>query len=202
MELDASDRAHASGPTRSTKTSGSTTRPRSRPSSPCATTPRPQKLEQFAGELQDIENHLPIDPKLRNPKLGALAPIRVVNELFCSGDANRGVQTAAYNLPNDERIAKEKGTKRVMLKNVQEAKFKRGAAAHRQGGAVAGRQKNVALRRLLHPHPHARADARPRAAQHHRRRARRPRCGRSCRRPTAPSRRPRPTSPGSWRCST
>jgi hypothetical protein len=83
-----------------------------------------QKLQKFAGELQDIENHLPIDPKWRNPKLGALAPIAVVNELFCSGDAAHGVQTAAYNLPNDERINKEKGTKRVMLKNVQEAKFK------------------------------------------------------------------------------
>jgi hypothetical protein len=34
------------------------------------------------------------------------------------------VQTAAYNLPNDERIARERGTKRVMLKNVQEAKFR------------------------------------------------------------------------------
>ena len=48
----------------------------------------------------------------------------MVNEIFCSGDANHGVQTAAFNLPNDERIAKEMGTKRVMLKNVQEAKFK------------------------------------------------------------------------------
>jgi hypothetical protein len=83
-----------------------------------------KKLQKFSAELQDIEDHLPIDPKLRNPKLGALAPIRVVNELFCSGDANRAVQTAAYNLPNDERIEREKGTKRVMLKNVQEAKFK------------------------------------------------------------------------------
>jgi hypothetical protein len=82
------------------------------------------KLQRFSAELQDIENHLPIDAKLRNPKLGALAPIRVVNELYCAGDANHGVQTAAYNLPNDERIAREQGTKRVMLKNVQEAKFK------------------------------------------------------------------------------
>ena len=61
----------------------------------------------------------------RNPKLGALAPIRVVNSVFSSGDGNRGVQTAAYNLPNDERVVAEKGTKRVMLKNVQEAKFAR-----------------------------------------------------------------------------
>jgi hypothetical protein len=83
-----------------------------------------QKLARFGAELQDIEDHLPIEPSLRNPKLGALAPIRVVNELFAAGDGNRGVQTAAFNLPNDERITKEKGTKRVMLKNVQEAKFK------------------------------------------------------------------------------
>src|SRR6185369_7749836 len=39
------------------------------------------------------------------------------------GDANHGVQTAAYNLPNDERVIREKGSKRVLLKNVQEAKF-------------------------------------------------------------------------------
>ena len=82
------------------------------------------KLARFSAELQDIESHLPIDPALRNPSLGALAPIRVVNEIFAAGDANRGVQTAAFNLPNDERVVKAKGTKRVMLKNVQEAKFR------------------------------------------------------------------------------
>src|SRR5436190_5771847 len=81
------------------------------------------KLQKFAGELQDIEDHLPIDPRHRNPKLGSLAPIVVVNEIFAAGDGNRGVQTAAFNLPNDERVVREKGTKRVMLKNVQDAKF-------------------------------------------------------------------------------
>jgi hypothetical protein len=81
------------------------------------------KLQKFSSLLQDVEDHLPIDPKHRNPKLGALAPIVVVNEIFAAGDANRGVQTAAYNLPNDERVTREKGAKRVMLKNVQDAKF-------------------------------------------------------------------------------
>jgi hypothetical protein len=81
------------------------------------------KLGKLASELQEIENNLPIDAKLRNPKLGAMAPIRVVNQLFCAGDANRGVQTAAFNLPNDERIIKQVGSKRTMLKNVQRAKF-------------------------------------------------------------------------------
>ena len=83
-----------------------------------------QKLARFSGELQEIENNLPIDPKYRNPKLGALAPIRVVNTVFSSGDGNRGVQTAAFNLPNDERVTAAKGSKRVMLKNSQEAKFR------------------------------------------------------------------------------
>jgi len=81
------------------------------------------KLAKFSSHLQELEDHLPIDPRYRNPKLGAAAPIRVVNEVFSSGEGNSGVQTAAYNLPNDERVVKEKGSKRIMLKNVQDAKF-------------------------------------------------------------------------------
>jgi hypothetical protein len=83
------------------------------------------KLARFASELQGIEDALPIDPAFKNPKLGALAPIRVVNQVFAAGDAARGVATAAFNLPNDERVVREKGSKRVMLKNVQEAKFEK-----------------------------------------------------------------------------
>jgi hypothetical protein len=83
------------------------------------------KLARFGAELQEIENNLPIDPKYRNPALGGLAPIRVVNVVFSAGDGNRGIQTAAFNLPNDERITAEKGAKRVMLKNTQDAKFEK-----------------------------------------------------------------------------
>jgi hypothetical protein len=82
-----------------------------------------ERLKAFAGRLQEIENNLPIEPRYRNPKLGAAAPIRVVNEILAAGDGAHGVRTAAYNLPNDERVVHEKGSKRVMLKNVQEAKF-------------------------------------------------------------------------------
>jgi hypothetical protein len=48
----------------------------------------------------------------------------VVNQVFAAGDGAHGVQTAAYNLPNDDKVVQQKGAKRVMLKNVQEAKFK------------------------------------------------------------------------------
>lgn len=83
-----------------------------------------RKLSQYGSYLQELENHLPIDDKYKNPKLGGLAPLRVVNQVFVGGSSKAGVQTAAFNLPNDEKVVKEKGSKRVMLRNVQEAKFK------------------------------------------------------------------------------
>ncbi|HZQ50797.1 MAG TPA: hypothetical protein VFB14_01295 [Bryobacteraceae bacterium] len=82
-----------------------------------------EKVQHFSQLLQQVENNLPIDPRYRNPKLGATTPIRVVNEIFSAGDGNHGVQTAAFNLPNDERVIAQKGSKKVMLKNVQHAKF-------------------------------------------------------------------------------
>ncbi len=103
------------------------------------------QLQKFAGALQDIENHLPIDPTYRNPKLGALAPIAVVNTVFSAGDANRGVQTAAFNLPNDERVIREKGSKRVMLKNNQQAKFDTVLVPISRVALASGDQGNIAF---------------------------------------------------------
>ncbi|MDZ4796540.1 MAG: hypothetical protein SGI92_00150 [Bryobacteraceae bacterium] len=83
-----------------------------------------KKVGFFSDHLQEIEDNLPLAPQYRNRKIGASAPIRVVNEVLSTGDAAHGVRTAAFNLPNDERVIRAKGSKRVMLKNVQEAKFK------------------------------------------------------------------------------
>jgi hypothetical protein len=101
------------------------------------------KLATLGAKLQGIEDNLPIDPKLRNPKLGGMAPIRVVNVVLAAGDGNRGVQTAAFNLPNDERVVKEKGAKRVMLRNIQEAKFKLVLTPIAAKVLTAAQQKNV-----------------------------------------------------------
>ena len=103
------------------------------------------KLGAFSSELQGLENALPIDARYRNPKIGALAPIRVVNVVFTAGDANRGVQTAAFNLPNDDRVISEKGSKRVMLKNVQDAKFQRVLTPIANVAIAAGDRSRVAF---------------------------------------------------------
>jgi hypothetical protein len=81
------------------------------------------KLQGFSRHLQEVENNLPIDAAFKNPALGTVTPIHVVNEILSAGDGNHGVQTAAFNLPNDPRVIQQKGSKKVMLKNVQQAKF-------------------------------------------------------------------------------
>jgi hypothetical protein len=83
------------------------------------------KLKRFSSQLQALENALPMDDRFKNPKIGALAPIRVVNSIFASGDGNRGVQSAAYNLPNDEQTVAAHGSKRILLRNTDLAKFEK-----------------------------------------------------------------------------
>lgn len=84
-----------------------------------------KKLEVFAKYLNEIEKNLPLDDKHKNYQRGSESPIVVANEVFTAGDTKAGVQTLAFNLPNDERVRKAKGSKKVMLKNVHEAKFEK-----------------------------------------------------------------------------
>ena len=133
-----------------------------------------------------------------------LAPIRVVDSIFGAGDANHGVQTAAFNLPNDERDRAREGHQAGHAEERAGGEVSRWCCCPSRSVVLAGRAApRRPLRRVLHAHPDARADARAGPAPGHRPvgGARR-RCGRSCRRPTAPSRRRRRTSPGCSRCST
>jgi len=84
-----------------------------------------EKLKIFGKYLNDIENNLPIPDKYKNFDRGSDSPIVVVQEIFSTGDTKAGVQTLAFNLPNDERVRKAKGSKKVMLKNIHEAKFEK-----------------------------------------------------------------------------
>ncbi|MEN8191879.1 MAG: peptidase [Bacteroidota bacterium] len=83
------------------------------------------KLKTFANYLDDMENNLPIPDKHKNFERGSDSPIMVVQEVYSSGDTKAGVQTLAFNLPNDERVRKAKGSKKVMIKNMHEAKFEK-----------------------------------------------------------------------------
>lgn len=79
-------------------------------------------LERFKNYLPDMEQHLPIDDAMKT-KRGSESPIRVVDLVFTAGDARKSVQTIAFNLPNDEKVRKEKGAKKVLLRNLIATKF-------------------------------------------------------------------------------
>ena len=81
------------------------------------------KLRKVNQYLQDMELHLPIPDKYKNLHRGSASPIVVVQEVFTGGDTKAGIQTTAFNLPNDERVREAKGSKKVMLKNVAHAKY-------------------------------------------------------------------------------
>ncbi|KAI4379246.1 hypothetical protein MLD38_005569 [Melastoma candidum] len=79
------------------------------------------KLNLFGDNLKVLEQNLPLDNAYKSKDIIA-APIRVIQLVYNAGDV-KGPQTVAFNLPNDERIVKDRGTSMVLLKNVSEAKF-------------------------------------------------------------------------------
>jgi hypothetical protein len=84
-----------------------------------------KKLAVFANYLIDLEKRLPIKDEYKNFNRGSESPIMVVQEIFSAGDTKAGVQTLAFNLPNDERVREAKGSKKVMIKNMHEAKYEK-----------------------------------------------------------------------------
>jgi hypothetical protein len=83
-----------------------------------------QRLAKYKDELPWLEQHLPLPDADKNPNRGSESPIRVVDLVYSGGDTRAGVQTIAFNLPNDERVREAKGSKKVLMRNVMDAKFK------------------------------------------------------------------------------
>ncbi|MGD1049116.1 MAG: peptidase [Candidatus Krumholzibacteriaceae bacterium] len=84
-----------------------------------------KKLDGLKGYLAKMEQNLPIEQQYKNTSRGMESPISVVDEIFNAGDSKRGVQTIAFNLPNDEKVRAAKGSKKVMLRNICKAKFEK-----------------------------------------------------------------------------
>lgn len=82
-------------------------------------------LDKYKAYLRDMEANLPVEEKYKNFQRGFESPISVIELLDTGGEATPGVQTVAYNLPNDERVREAKGAKKVILANVLGAKFDR-----------------------------------------------------------------------------
>ena len=82
-------------------------------------------LARYKALLPDMERNLPVDEKYKNANRPFASPILVTEEVHSGGEAKYGIQTIAFNLPNDERVRAAKGAKKVILANVLGAKYER-----------------------------------------------------------------------------
>jgi hypothetical protein len=82
-------------------------------------------LDVYKGQLRGMEANLPVEERFKNFQRGFESPIAVADQVHGGGDNVPGVQTIAFNLPNDERVREAKGAKKVILRNVLGAKFDR-----------------------------------------------------------------------------
>ncbi len=82
-------------------------------------------LDKYKNYLRDMEANLPVPEEYKNFRRGFESPIAVVTQVHGGGDNVPGIQTIAFNLPNDERVREAKGAKKVLLNNVMGAKFDR-----------------------------------------------------------------------------
>jgi hypothetical protein len=86
-----------------------------------------ERLERLIQFLPEMEANLPGAGEYEPIGRDTSSPISVVSQAFCAGEANSAVKAGAFLLPNDEHVRQVKGSKKVMLKNVMEAKFGAGA---------------------------------------------------------------------------
>ncbi len=84
-----------------------------------------QALDVYKGQLRGMEANLPVEEKYKNFQRGFESPIAVADQVHGGGDNVPGVQTIAFNLPNDEKVREAKGAKKVILRNVLGAKYER-----------------------------------------------------------------------------
>ncbi|MBW1871448.1 MAG: peptidase, partial [Deltaproteobacteria bacterium] len=82
-----------------------------------------KNLAKIGGYITQLEKNLPILDQYKNFNRGQKSPIVVADLIYSAGDTRAGVQTLAFNLPNDETVRELKGSKKVMLKNISRAKF-------------------------------------------------------------------------------
>ncbi|MGE5317944.1 MAG: dipeptidyl-peptidase 3 family protein, partial [Chloroflexota bacterium] len=82
-----------------------------------------KRLAHFATLLPELQKGLPVDQKYKNEVPGSDADLNAYDVVYYAGDCNSGSKTIAINLPNDEQVQLQKGSRKLQLKNAMKAKF-------------------------------------------------------------------------------
>ncbi len=84
-----------------------------------------KKLEKFSALLPELQKSLPVPEEYKQQMPGTDSDMGVYQAIYYAGDCNAGSKTIAINLPNDERVHKEKGSRKLQLKNAMRYKFEK-----------------------------------------------------------------------------
>lgn len=82
-----------------------------------------EKLAKYAEYLPELQKDLPVKKAYKKEVPGSDADLNAYDVIYYAGHSNAGSKTIAINLPNDEKVQLEKGTRRLQLKNAMQAKF-------------------------------------------------------------------------------
>jgi hypothetical protein len=84
-----------------------------------------KRLAKFSAYLPELQRELPVDDAYKKEMPGTNSDLNAYDVVFYAGDCNAGSKTIAINLPNDEKVQLQKGTRRLQLKNTMQAKFEK-----------------------------------------------------------------------------
>lgn len=84
-----------------------------------------RRLSKYADMLPQLQRALPVAEKYKKETPGTNSDLNAYTVIYYAGDCNAGSKTIAINLPNDEEVQLQKGTRRLQLKNAMRAKFDR-----------------------------------------------------------------------------
>jgi hypothetical protein len=82
-----------------------------------------EKLAKYAAFLPELQRGLPVGDAYKQETPGTDSDLNAYDVVYYAGDCNSGGKTIAINLPNDEEVQLQKGTRRLQLKNAMRAKF-------------------------------------------------------------------------------
>lgn len=82
-----------------------------------------ERLSKYAAVLPELQRGLPVPDEYKTEEPGTDSDLNAYDAVYYAGDANAGSKTIAINLPNDEEVQLEKGTRRLQLKNSMQAKY-------------------------------------------------------------------------------
>ncbi|MGP1461343.1 MAG: dipeptidyl-peptidase 3 family protein [Bacteroides sp.] len=82
-----------------------------------------ERLGRYMSFLPELQKRLPVEDKYKSELPGSESDLGVYDVVYYAGDCNAGSKTIAINLPNDETIQEQKGSRRLQLRNAMQYKF-------------------------------------------------------------------------------